>query len=137
MRARIVEVDGQSRPADDFKRQADLQQRTTLKQLYTQQIDAVGVCRAKYEEVINNAGAISTAIDRLLYVVRLSIPIYEQSAATLTMNRDLKNAMALFESQEEIQTLTNQVIDSWIQTETLIANALESLGAVQAFPLTR
>lgn len=126
-----------SRPisTDEFKRDVEKQQRASLTALYQQQIEALNIWISKYNHITSNAGTIETAIDRLLYVVSLSIPIYEQTANTLRMNRDLKRAMSIFESQEEIQILTNQVIDSWTQTEILISRALDDLqGVGEALP---
>jgi len=127
-------LESQSLPSDDFKRKVAEDQRAALKALYEQQAEALQYWNDRYEEVIGNAHDIEVAIDRLLYVVHLSVPIYEASAQTLIMNRDLQQAMAIFERQGEIQSLTNEVIASWTRTELLISRALEDLEQLTPLP---
>lgn len=120
--------------SDEFLMNVEEQQRKTLKSLYAQQIHSVEVWLNRYDGVVKNAGALTQAIERLLYVIELTIPIYEQSARTLAMNRDLKNALELFESQEEIDGLTDKLITSWGETEMMISDALKELGSAEILP---
>ncbi|MFC1572671.1 hypothetical protein ACFL6M_03630 [Candidatus Eisenbacteria bacterium] len=135
VRAEILTLNSVPLATDPDMQLAERQQRESLRRLYEQQLATLRVWIEKYDRILESGGDIRVAVKRLLHVLQLSIPIYEQSAITLRMNRDLRDAQYLFEAPGQIQSLTNDVIATWTATEDMISKALEDLeSAGQTIP---
>jgi tetratricopeptide (TPR) repeat protein len=134
IRRQLRELDMKPLPRDPMKKKFEEEQRSTLRQLYESQLRALQIWDERYGKLMEEATPIEEHIDNLLFVIEKSVPIYEESARALRMNKDLEEAIALFEKGAEVSRLTEEVIESWLQTEDIIRMALESLQEVTPLP---